>query len=281
LQNYQSKDITVYVHGATANFYTSAAQAAQIRHFTGYNHLVLVFSWPTAENFLFYGSDVENALKSAPSLTRLLKFLALNTQAQHINILAYSAGGQAVSTGLALLANKMLAPSSGMAEKHLKLAEIYFAAPDIDLQNFVSYLPAYINRVNSVTIAYNPEDFVLGLASFHQGSIRLGRPEAAVLSEKQQRALTLASNEGKLNVIRIAPELLAAHNAGGHDFWFSHPWVSTDMLIQLLFHASPSERGLQASFDGNFKWWSFPVDYQDNIVGILNTLVRRADNVQN
>ena len=53
-----SKEITLYVHGANNNFYRSAAQAAQYRHFAGRQSVVLMFSWPSAENIIRYGTDV-------------------------------------------------------------------------------------------------------------------------------------------------------------------------------------------------------------------------------
>ncbi len=271
-----SKDITVYVHGATSNFYTATAQAAQIRHFTGYDHVVLAFSWPTAENFLYYGTDVENARKTAPAFARLLKFLAQNTAIERINVLAYSAGGQVASPGLALLGKYLAGLDAETAKKILRLGEIYFAAPDVDMHTYVEQLPFYINLVNSVTIAMNPNDFVLNLASIHQGAPRIGRPEADTLTEREIEWLNDASNAGALHVIRILPEILAEQNPGAHDFWFSHPWVSTDVLIQLLFHAPPEKRGLAVEYTEDFRWWYFPADYPDKIVGILQELIHEA-----
>jgi hypothetical protein len=97
-----------------------------------------------------------------------------------------------------------------------------------------------------------------------------------VLNEQQVQGLTKASNVGRLNVIRILPDILSDYDSGAHDFWFSHPWVSTDVLIQLLFHATPSERGLKAEYTEQFKWWYFPQDYPEEIVDILNNLDREA-----
>ncbi len=283
LKENNSKDITIYVHGATANFYTAAAQAAQIRHFTGYNHIVLVFSWPTAENFLYYGTDVENAIKSAPIFTRLLQFLALNTDVEKINVLAYSAGGQVASYGLSLLGENAPELSLETAKKTFKLGEIYFAAPDVDLKTYVEYLPAYLKLVNNVTIAMNPDDFVLKIASIHQGTPRVGRPnpDVAVLNDQQIQWVTKASTDGTLNVIRILPEILSDYDSGAHDFWFSHPWVSTDVLIQMLFHATPTERGLMPEYTPDlFKWWYYPQEYPDQIVDILKELARKARSSQ-
>lgn len=270
-----SKDITVYIHGATADFYSTMAQAAQVRHFTGYNHIILAFAWPTAENFLFYGTDVNTALKTAPMLTSLLHFLAENTDVRQINVLAYSAGGRVASSGLAEL-GKQFADSDGEDIDALKLGEVYFAAPDVEIETYVQQLHHYSDLVKDTTIALNPHDFVLNLSHFYQGSTRIGRPAGGKLSEPEVRWLAAASNNGELNVIRILPEIMKGYDAGSHDFWFSHPWVSTDVLIQMLFHAEPEERGLKAEYTEEFKWWHFPLEYPQVIPDILLRLEEEA-----
>jgi hypothetical protein len=141
---------------------------------------------------------------------------------------------------------------------------------------YILMLKDYINLVNSTTIAMNPHDFVLNLASFHQGTPRVGRPDDNSLSAAEERWLAEASNDGKLNVIQILPEIMSGHDPGSHDFWFSHPWVSTDVLIQLLFHATPAERGLMDEYTEQFKWWYFPQQYPNEIVNTLNHLSRKA-----
>ncbi|MBC7506814.1 MAG: alpha/beta hydrolase, partial [Sandarakinorhabdus sp.] len=40
------KDIIIYVHGANSTVERAAGQAAQLRHFTGQNAVVLLFAWP-------------------------------------------------------------------------------------------------------------------------------------------------------------------------------------------------------------------------------------------
>lgn len=97
------KDIMVYVHGANSSIYRAMAQAAQYRHFTGRNSMVIAFLWPSAENLLFYGTDVRHTQKSAPAFMHLITLLNEYTTAENINILAYSAGSQIVSPGLAIL----------------------------------------------------------------------------------------------------------------------------------------------------------------------------------
>ena len=54
------KEVTAYVHGANNNFYRSAAHAAQYRHFTGRQSIVLMFSWPSLANIKRYATDIHN-----------------------------------------------------------------------------------------------------------------------------------------------------------------------------------------------------------------------------
>ena len=68
-------DIIIYVHGANTNLERAAGQAAQLQHFTGRNSVVLLFNWPTAENFLRYSRDMVTAAGSAPQLARLIELL--------------------------------------------------------------------------------------------------------------------------------------------------------------------------------------------------------------
>jgi esterase/lipase superfamily enzyme len=55
------KDLTIYVHGSNSTVELATAQAAQYRHFTGRNSVVLVFVWPSAGSGLRYFTDVGNA----------------------------------------------------------------------------------------------------------------------------------------------------------------------------------------------------------------------------
>ena len=68
LERSRDKDIVVYVHGANTTVERAAGQAAQLHHFTGRNSIVVLFVWPTAENFLRYSRDMVTAFGAAPHL---------------------------------------------------------------------------------------------------------------------------------------------------------------------------------------------------------------------
>jgi esterase/lipase superfamily enzyme len=267
------KNIFVYVHGANSTIYRAAAQAAQYRHFTGRNSLVLVFMWPSAENLLAYGKDVRHAKKSAPAFKQLIRLLAENTSAKYINILAYSAGAQIASPGLSALGQEIKKENL----EHFRLGEIYFAAPDLGADTFVEHLQNYLNIPRSVTININMKDSVLALARRHHGISRIGSPDAKDISEKDKQWGRAAARGAGLYVIGVDEKTVKGMPKGSHDFWYSHPWVSSDILVQFLFHADPPERGLTENFNENgLRYFTFPEDYPDRIIKIIRHAKQEA-----
>jgi esterase/lipase superfamily enzyme len=257
-----NKDIIVYVHGANNNFYRASAQAAQFHHFTGRNAVVLVFAWPSAESLLRYAVDVNNAQRSEAVFARLIELLARHTTAERIDVLAYSAGAQVLGPALALL--KRGSPATDVEQLHerLRLGEVYFAAPDIDFRPFIADLSSYVGIADHITVAVNPDDTVLALAARHHRQSRAGKPDPDELTAEETQWLIEASRTLPIDLLWITSQQLPGMGRGAHDFWYNHPWASTDVLIQLLFSARPAERGLESYEEaGQARVWYFPDDY--------------------
>ncbi|MCC5975660.1 MAG: alpha/beta hydrolase, partial [Rubellimicrobium sp.] len=124
------RNILVYVHGANTTVERGAGQAAMLRHFTGRNAVVVVFIWPTAENFLRYSQDIQNAYGASPRLVELIALLARHSDAEKIDVFTYSAGGTVGSDALGRL--PAAAPDAA-----LRLGEVIHAAPDADQARFI------------------------------------------------------------------------------------------------------------------------------------------------
>ena len=262
LERSRDPDITIYLHGANNSFYRSSAQAAQYAHFTGRNSVVMLFSWPSAESFLRYAVDVNNARRTVPVFARLLELLAQHTNARYIDVLAYSAGAQVLSPALATLRAKHADKDENTLRKRFRLGEIYYAAPDVDFGPFLQNLATYDGMVQHVTLALNPNDSVLAFASRHHEVSRAGRPDPDELTEEETRLVQAAFNEMAFDLLLVDPDKIPGLARGAHDFWYNHPWVSTDVLIQLLFQARPSERGLVLlEDDQGRRAWTFGQDY--------------------
>jgi esterase/lipase superfamily enzyme len=264
------KDLMVYVHGANCSVYRASAQAAQYRHFTGRNSVVLTFAWPSSESFLRYGTDVKNAARTAPLLADFIQLLAVHTRAENINILAYSAGAQVASPALALLGKGAAGESPGQLRERLRLGEVYFAAPDANFKDFAYDLYQYFDIVKNMTMAVNLNDDVLAIAEFHHGVSRAGRPDLRELDEEETQWLIAATQRPSFDIINIDPKTIPDLGTGSHGFWYGHPWVSSDILVQFLLHARPAERGLVAkTTETGAEFWEFPPNYDTRIIELL------------
>jgi len=269
------RDLILYVHGANNTFYRSSAQAAQFHHFTGRNTVVMFYSWPSAASLLRYAVDVNNARRTVAVFARLLEILGKHSRARSIDILAYSAGAQVLSPALAELRQKYADEDIGQLKQRLRLGEIYFAAPDIEFSEFLNNLATYIDLPNHVTLALNPDDSVLKHAARHHRVSRAGRPDPDELSAEETQWVINASRTMPFDILLIDSETIPDLSRGSHSFWYSHPWVSTDVLFQFLFQARPEERGLvQHELKDGVRLWYFPEDYPEQASRAINRLMK-------
>jgi esterase/lipase superfamily enzyme len=265
-----NRDLLVYVHGANTDFERAAAQAAQFKHFLGRDAVVMVFAWPSAGSLLRYGRDVATTRRSEPVFARLVEQLSSGTQAAHLNVLAYSAGAMIASPGLARAAGDAGAAAD---PARLRLGEVYYAAPDIDFPVFVDNLPRYEDQVRRVTVAVNLSDRALSFAQWRHRVSRAGRPNLAEIGPDETRWLVDASGRDELDVLSIRAEDLPGLPEDSHAFWYDHPWVSSDVLLKLRFHAPPPARGLNPNRNASeLAFWTFPPDYPQRLPAVVREL---------
>ena len=63
----------------------------------------------------------------------------------------------------------------------------------------------------------------------------------------------------------------------GHDYWYNNSWVSTDLLVLLIFNASPEDRGLvEYSTEIGVPLYHFPEKYADTIPLLLKKQKERV-----
>ena len=271
LRRCANRDLLIYMHGANTDFDRAAAQAAQLQHFLGRDAVVMVFAWPSAGTLLRYPRDVATARHSEPAFAHLLEQLSAHTQAAHLNVLAYSAGAMLASPGLARAAGGAAAAAD---PARLRLGEVYYAAPDIDFPVFVDNLPRYQDQVRRVTVAVNLSDRALSFAQWIHRVSRAGRPNLAEIGPEETRWLVEASGREELDVLSITAEDLPGLPADSHSFWYDHPWVSSDVILKLRFHAPPPARGLVLnSNDIELAFWTFPSDYAERLPAVARELV--------
>ena len=273
LAEYSDPDLLIFVHGANNNYYRSIGQAAQYRHFSGRHTVVLAFVWPSMENILRYGADVKNAKAAAPLLTKLIELTAKKTDARYINLLGYSLGAKVVTNALDQLRNDNRDEDAAELKARLRIGEVYFAAADVDFQRFVQQLKNYQDIVGRVSLTVNMDDSALGFSAFAAGVSRAGRPDTDELSEEETRWLIEATRTPNFDVIEVGTAIAPYEAFKAHDYWYNNPRVSTDIIMQMLTHAPPAERGLDRyETPGGYEIWVFPEDYQQRSIAAARAL---------
>ena len=86
-----------------------------------------------------------------------------------------------------------------------------------------------------------------------------------------------ASQRLDFDLISARAEDLPGMDRRSHIFWYDHPWVSSDVLLKMLFHMPPEQRGLQRNRTGDeVEYWSFPADYEARLEAVMDDLVEQA-----
>jgi esterase/lipase superfamily enzyme len=263
-------ELLVYVHGSNNTMPRAAAQAAQLRHFTGRRMVVVAFLWPSGGSIMKYFTDVANAAASVDPFVRLIELLATHTQATGIDVLAYSAGAQIVSPGLARLGTPRPGESPEQMRQRLRLSQIYFAAPDIDTRRFVDDLAHYVGAVDRVSIAANLNDSALRFANLVHRASRAGRPNPSELDAAQTDFLLEASRKLGFDLLKVDPNDIPQLPQKSHAFWYEDPWVSSDLLGLMLLNAAPQRRGLASqSTERGVLYWTFPPDFDERVLRLF------------
>src|SRR5690606_35822801 len=99
---------------------------------------------------------------------------------------------------------------------------------------------------------------------------RAGRPDMEELSPEATDWLLNASNSYGLELLQVRPENIPGLSTRSHTFWYDDPWVSSDVLITLLFHLPPGERGLdEGEAPSGAHYWTFTADYPDRLASLM------------
>jgi esterase/lipase superfamily enzyme len=257
------KEIMVYVHGTKVDFANATILTAEIDHFAGRDFIGLAFAWPSHQNILLYlsGTDVRRALNSAKDLQKLLVLLAKYTDAKHINILSYSAGGRVTSKALFEMRQVFSELSSEELKDKFRLGAVVFAAADVEVDKFLFRLPAISDLADQVVITVTDDDNALKAAKkFMHGAVRAGTEEAEILEEQ------FIVNHNLLNVEIIdvsKGQEIRGFDITGHHYWYRHPWMSSDIVFLMRTNLPPHRRALTPTeLEGI---WYLAEDYPEKI----------------
>ena len=270
-----NKQVNIYVHGFRTDMEWECGVLAKLFHCGGRRGAMVCFAWPARQSLMLYGSDVKRARQSAPRLVELIELLARQSEAERINILAYSCGATLATEALEQLRVRYAEEDAAALSQRLRLGNVIFAASDIDLKTFAKgQLSQIRDLADRVVIYIAANDGALGMASFGYGASRLGRPDLKEL-EVTQADLNSLANDAELQVVDVT-DVPGPHAVGGgfggHGYWYANDWIMTDLLVAFRWQIPAEERGLVRR-PGKARWY-FPKDYPERITAALR---RRLD----
>ena len=260
LKDSKLKDVVIYIHGFKVNFDNPIIVTSELSHFHGNQGAFIAFAWPsTPKKNIAYFKDVETANHSARQLRLLIEYLHANTDAEHINIIAYSMGTRIAIKTLHDLRLKYDYIEGEALRDASRIGQVFLVGSDFDRDIFGDYFEDGITDLqDQMNIYMSEKDSALGMARFVFGYNRLGQTASMNLDGNAVRYLEKQKDLVLIDVTSAE----GATKGNGHAYFRQSPWVSSDIIITMYFKATPEKRKLIQNEQGI---WSFRPEYIQDI----------------
>lgn len=231
-----SGSLVLFVHGYNYSFERTCRMAAEMQRYLQGKATLLVFSWPSNGIPTDYVSDQADIEWSVPMLADLIGELGDRIGQANVQIVAHSLGTRGVVFALQRLAYQRV--------ERPAIGQLVLLAPDFDSQIFVDLLPELAPLTRGITLYASVNDAPLKLSRQLSGYPRLG--EAG-------KYLTLVEGMDTIDV-----SSLGRYQITGHEYFYFHPMVRTDLVALLGSGRPAAERsGLQVRRQGGLQYWEF------------------------
>jgi hypothetical protein len=208
-----NRTVVMYVHGYRVTFDEVAVQMGSFAHYLGQGATV-TFQWPTGTKFWNYVSDCPQARRSIPDIARMVALLS-RTQAQQVNLLAYSCGSPLLASALAQLREKYADLDAAALQKRFRIGNVIFAASDVDLKTFArEHVKPALDLSQQVIVYFSRADRALGFSSMIAGASRLGHPDLKDLEELSPKELAVMAEDPGFQAVDVT-DVRGAHEMGG------------------------------------------------------------------
>lgn len=236
-KDHPANSMLLFIHGYNVSFVEAAIRTGQLKYDLGMDHAAF-FSWPSLRRLWGYGSDSTTARGAAEYLAPFLTRLGALTKEEEINlhVIAHSMGNEAFVYALEMV----LADLKGDT-KNFRLAELVFAAPDVDAKIFRNKTTRTIKMSRQRTLYASRKDRPLGFS----GLLRIRRSRAGRIPP-----VTIVNQVDTIDVSYLDLSLL------GHGYVAELRPVITDMSTAMHFGAAPVKRvGLEGAGPPSGRYW--------------------------
>lgn len=253
----QKKDIFIYIPGYKVVFENPVLVATELWHYLGYEGAFIAYAWPATPKRTAYFSDAETTLTSAYLFRLFLEYLAQNTNAERINVMAYSQGTRLITEALHDIALINSDKTRDEVQRFLRIGNVILVGSDIDRDVMGTYIVDGLLKVpEHLTVYASAKDKALDMSKFFFGRSRVGQMYAQDEMPASTAEFLLQTPE--ISAINVT-DAEGAETENGHRYFRKSPWASSDILMTLRYDLMPADRGLVRSEDNPV--WTFPPDY--------------------
>jgi esterase/lipase superfamily enzyme len=254
------KDVYVYLHGFRVEFSVPALVAAELWHFMGYRGAFISYSWVSTPSLFAYFADLEAAVIMARKLRLFLTYLAEETQAERIHIVAFSAGSRLIARALHQLALLKKEDTDEEIRREVRIGNVIIVGGDISHEEFgVAMADGLLRIPERTTIYVSSTDRPLAFVRRLFRRERLGEMWAEQLPDRAANFLRANPSLQFVDVTEAADSMYG----NGHSFFRKSPWVSSDLIALLAYDLDANQRGLEKDID--LLAWKFPSDYIERL----------------
>ena len=228
LNDLQSADAFVFVHGYNVRFDAAAKRAAQMAYDMNFPGVPILYSWPSRGSTVGYIADTAVVRLSGRRLSAFLETLVARTEATTIHIVAHSMGNRALTDALELLALRR-GESGGSLPV---FDQILFAAPDVDADLFAEMMPVIRPLAQRLTLYASDQDWALETSKqLHGNAPRAGQGGDDMVARAEFDSVDMSA---------LGEDMLA------HSYFADDSSALADMVALFWRNAPPNRRcGLQ------------------------------------
>jgi esterase/lipase superfamily enzyme len=253
------KDIFVFVHGYANDFQSAAFTLAQVWHFLGREGVPFLYSWPAGSGGLLrgYTYDRESGEYTVFHLKETLRLLSRAKGLQKIHVIAHSRGTDVFLTALRelFLEDGRKVEGNCLAQR---LGTVVLAAPDLDFDVLSSRVifEGLLLVPDRLVVYVSEGDRAIGISNWLFSSLkRLGRLRSADLSPEALDRLKQYSH------VEVIDARVTGYASWGHDYFYSHPAVSSDLILLLRYGKEAGVPGGRPLRREENSFWILENDY--------------------
>jgi esterase/lipase superfamily enzyme len=233
---------------------------AQIWHFLGRVGVPIAYTWPAGHPGLIsgYAYDRESSEFTVYHLREVLRTLGMTEDVEKVHIIAHSRGTDvAVSAVREILL--LHGGDAAAARAAMKLGVLVLAAPDLDLEVVQQTVVAdYLFEVPQRLVTYvSEQDEAIGIASrLFRSKRRLGQFRPDDVTVEGSRLVQAFNRQSQ-----IIDADVTGYSRFGHDYYYRHPAVSSDLVLLLTGHLDPGAEHGRPLAPTEVGFWRLDNDY--------------------